>query len=192
MTTTTTSPRFVRLQSTDNVIVAVDPFTPDSNVEGIKPRQRVLRGHKMATAVIAKGEPVKKFGQVIGFASQPIAAGDWVHEHNVEMHAFARDYQFAAGAVPVQMVDAAKRATFQGYRRANGRIGTRNYVAILTSVNCSASVATFIEREVERSGILDDYPNVDGVISLVHGTGCGMADKGEGFDVLRRTQWCYA
>jgi len=192
MTTITTAPRFVRLHASDNVIVAVDPFTPEAEVAGVVPRQRILRGHKMATGAIAKGEAVKKFGQVIGFASQPVAAGDWVHEHNVEMHAFARDYQFAAGAVPVQMVDDAKRATFQGFRRANGKIGTRNYLAILTSVNCSASVATFIEREVERSGLLDDYPNVDGVISLVHGTGCGMADKGEGFDVLRRTQWGYA
>jgi len=192
MTTITTAPRFVRLHASDNVIVAVDPFTPEAEVAGVVPRQRILRGHKMATGAIAKGEAVKKFGQVIGFASQPVAAGDWVHEHNVEMQAFARDYQFAAGAVPVQMVDDAKRATFQGFRRANGKIGTRNYLAILTSVNCSASVATFIEREVERSGLLDDYPNVDGVISLVHGTGCGMADKGEGFDVLRRTQWGYA
>jgi altronate hydrolase len=192
MTTTITAPRFVRLHSSDNVIVAVDPFTPDAEVAGIVPRQRILRGHKMATSAIAEGEAVKKFGQVIGFASQPISPGDWVHEHNVEMHAFARDYQFAAGAVPAPMVDAASRATFQGFRRANGKIGTRNYLAILTSVNCSASVATFIEREVERSGILDDYPNVDGVISLVHGTGCGMADKGEGFAVLRRTQWGYA
>ena len=192
MTTITTAPRFVRLHASDNVIVAVDPFAPEAEVAGVVPRQRILRGHKMATGAIAKGEAVKKFGQVIGFASQPIAAGDWVHEHNVEMHAFARDYQFAAGAVPVQMVDEARRATFQGFRRANGKIGTRNYLAILTSVNCSASVATFIEREVERSGLLDDYPNVDGVISLVHGTGCGMADKGEGFDVLRRTQWGYA
>ncbi len=192
MTTITTAPRFVRLHASDNVIVAVDPFTPDTEVAGVVPRQRVLRGHKMAMGPIAKGEAVRKFGQVIGFASQPIAPGDWVHEHNVEMHAFARDYQFAAGAVPVQMVDDARRATFQGFRRANGKVGTRNYLAILTSVNCSASVATFIEREVERSGLLDDYPNVDGVISLVHGTGCGMADKGEGFDVLRRTQWGYA
>jgi arabinonate dehydratase len=192
MTTTIVAPRFVRLHSGDNVIVAVDPFTPDAEVAGVVPRQRILRGHKMATGAIAKGEAVRKFGQVIGFASQPIAPGDWVHEHNVEMHAFARDYQFAAGAMPVQMVDDAKRATFQGFRRANGKIGTRNYLAILTSVNCSASVATFIEREVERSGLLDDFPNVDGVISLVHGTGCGMADKGEGYDVLRRTQWGYA
>src|SRR5579871_1642580 len=192
MTTTITAPRFVRLQHNDNVIVAVDPFTPDGDVAGVRPRQRILRGHKMATSAIAVGEPVKKFGQVIGFAAKPIAPGDWVHEHNVEMHAFARDYQFAAGAVPTKMVAEAERATFKGFRRANGRIGTRNYLAILTSVNCSASVATFIEREVERSGILDDYPNVDGVISLVHGTGCGMADKGEGFDVLRRTQWGYA
>ncbi len=86
----------------------------------------------------------------------------------------------------------AERATFQGFRRADGRAGTRNYLAILTSVNCSASVARFIAKEVERSGVLRDYPNVDGVIPLVHGTGCGMADRGEGFEALKRTQWGYA
>src|SRR5208282_5375624 len=84
------------------------------------------------------------------------------------------------------------RPTFQGFRRPNGKVGTRNYLAILTSVNCSATVARLIAREIERSEVLADYPNVDGVIALVHGTGCGIAAKGEGFDALMRTQWGYA
>jgi len=185
-------PRFLRLNQKDNVIVAIDALTPPVEIEGVGVRQRILRGHKMATTAIAPGQSILKFGQVIGFASKAIAPGEWVHEHNVEMHAFDRDYQYAQGAVAVQFVPNGARATFQGYRRANGKIGTRNYLAILTSVNCSASVANFVEQEVERSAILADYPGVDGVISLVHGTGCGMADRGEGFDVLRRTQWGYA
>ena len=185
-------PRFLRLNQKDNVIVAIDALTPPVEIEGVGVRQRILRGHKMATTAIAPGQSILKFGQVIGFASKAIAPGEWVHEHNVEMHAFDRDYQYAQGAVAVQFVPNGERATFQGYRRANGKIGTRNYLAILTSVNCSASVANFVEQEVERSAILADYPGVDGVISLVHGTGCGMADRGEGFDVLRRTQWGYA
>jgi altronate hydrolase len=185
-------PRFLRLNQKDNVIVAIDALTPPVEIEGVGVRQRILRGHKMAATAIAPGQPILKFGQVIGFASKVIAPGEWVHEHNVEMHAFDRDYQYAQGAVAVQFVPNGERATFQGYRRANGKIGTRNYLAILTSVNCSASVANFVEQEVERSAILADYPGLDGVISLVHGTGCGMADRGEGFDVLRRTQWGYA
>ena len=185
-------PRFLRLNQKDNVIVAIDAFTPPVEIEGVGVRQRILRGHKMATTAIAPGQPILNSGHVIGFASKAIAPGEWVHEHNVEMHAFDRDYQYAQGAVAVQFVPNGERATFQGYRRANGKIGTRNYLAILTSVNCSASVANFVEQEVERSAILADYPGVDGVISLVHGTGCGMADRGEGFDVLRRTQWGYA
>src|SRR5208282_4400316 len=84
------------------------------------------------------------------------------------------------------------RPTFLGFHRDNGKVGTRNYLAILTSVNCSATVARLIAREVERSGLLADYPHVDGVIALVHGTGCGMASKGEGFDNFERTQWGYA
>jgi altronate hydrolase len=115
-----------------------------------------------------------------------------VHEHNVVMHDFARDYRFGEAAHAETMVPEAKRATFEGYRRANGKAGTRNYVAILTSVNCSATVARLMAREVERSGMLADYPNVDGVIALVHGTGCGMAAKGEGFEIFKRTQWGYA
>jgi altronate hydrolase len=110
----------------------------------------------------------------------------------VEMHAFAREYHFAEDARAETILPVEAQATFQGFRRQNGKVGTRNYLAILTSVNCSASVARFIAREVERSGLLDDYPNIDGVIPLVHGTGCGMDLKGEGADILKRTQWGYA
>jgi len=188
----TLAPRIVRLHERDNLVVAVDPIQPGSVVHGVAAKDRVPKGHKMAIATIAQGEPILKFGQIIGFASKPVAPGEWLHEHNVEMHAFARDYHFAEDARPSSVLPVEAQATFQGYRRANGKVGTRNYLAILTSVNCSASVARFIAREVERSGILDDYPHVDGVIPLVHGTGCGMDQKGEGADILKRTQWGYA
>ncbi|MBV9637026.1 MAG: UxaA family hydrolase, partial [Methylobacteriaceae bacterium] len=167
------NPRTLRLHVEDNVIVSVDPIEAGSAPEGVVAKSRVPKGHKMATAGITKGQPIMKFGQIIGFASRDIAPGEWVHEHNVEMHDFARDYRIGEDARPLANMAPDAPATFQGFRRANGKTGTRNYVAILTSVNCSASVARFMAKEVERSGILDDYPNVDGVIALVHGTGCG-------------------
>ncbi|MDP8917841.1 MAG: altronate dehydratase family protein [Pseudomonadota bacterium] len=186
------APRTVRLHENDNLAVAVDPIMPGSILHGVTARDRVPRGHKIALAPISVGEPIFKFGQIIGFASKPVEAGEWLHEHNVEMHAFARDYHFAEDARSETILPVEAQATFQGFRRQNGKVGTRNYLAILTSVNCSASVARFIAREVERSGLLDDYPNIDGVIPLVHGTGCGMDLKGEGADILKRTQWGYA
>ncbi len=186
------APRTVRLHDNDNLVVAVDPIMPGSILHGVTAKDRVPRGHKIALAAIAQGEPVFKFGQIIGFASKPVEPGEWLHEHNVEMHAFARDYHFAEDARSETILPVEAQATFQGFRRQNGKVGTRNYLAILTSVNCSASVARFIAREVERSGLLDDYPNIDGVIPLVHGTGCGMDLKGEGADILKRTQWGYA
>jgi altronate hydrolase len=135
---------------------------------------------------------VRKFGQIIGFAKAHVAPGEWVHEHNTGLRDFERDYAFCADARPDDPLPPEMRATFEGYRRDNGRTGTRNYIGILTSVNCSASVARFAAAEVERSGILDAYPGVDGVVAIVHGTGCGHAAYGEGFEVLRRTQWGYA
>ncbi len=188
-----TSPRALRLNAQDNVMVAVDEIrVGDAPASGPTATARVPKGHKMSTIRIDTGAPILKFGQIIGFASRPIAPGEWVHEHNVVMHDFARDYHFSEGARPEMILPLSQQATFQGYRRANGKAGTRNYLAILTSVNCSATVARLIAREVERSGILENYPNVDGVIALVHGTGCGMASKGEGFEILERTQWGYA
>ena len=185
----TDAPRTLRLNENDNVIVAVDGLPPASVVDGIAVTGRVLRGHKMAVAKIAKGEPVRKFGQIIGFASEDIVPGDHVHTHNCAYAEFDRDYAFCQDASEVEMVAPETRATFKGYRRANGKVGTRNYIGVLTSVNCSASAARFMAETVNRSGILDDYPNVDGVVAFVHGTGCGMAPSGDGWDALERVQW---
>ncbi|WP_027315740.1 UxaA family hydrolase [Microvirga flocculans] len=186
------SPRTIRLSFDDNVVVAIDPADRGSSIAGFTVRDRIPRGHKMAIVPIREGEPIRKFGQIIGFAKTYIAPGEWVHEHNVGLHDFERDYAFCADARDDDVLPPEMRATFQGYRRASGKTGTRNYIGILTSVNCSASVARFAAMEVERSGILKDHPGIDGIVAIVHGTGCGHAAYGEGFDILRRTQWGYA
>jgi altronate hydrolase len=170
----------------------VDSIAPGVAAAGVTANERIPRGHKLAVAPIAANEPVRKFGQIIGFASRFIAPGEWVHEHNVAVHDFTRDYRFAEGARNDEILPPEMRATFDGYVRANGKVGTRNYIGVLTSVNCSASAAKFIADAFNRSDLLDDYPEIDGVVAFVHGTGCGMAAYGEGFEVLRRTQWGYA
>jgi altronate hydrolase len=146
----------------------------------------------MAISAIAEKAPIVKFGQIIGFASKAIAPGEWVHEQNVVVHEFERDYRFAEDARKEDILPLNEQATFEGFRRANGSVGTRNYIAILTSVNCSATAARFMAEEINRSGILNDYPNIDGVIPLVQGGGCALDVKGEGYEILKRTQWGYA
>jgi altronate hydrolase len=188
-----TIPRALRLNAQDNVVIAVDDIKQgDAPANAPIAAERVPRGHKMATVKIETGEPIRKFGQIIGFASETIAPGHWVHTNNCVMQDFARDYHFSEGARNEEILPVEQQATFEGFLRANGKTGTRNYLGVLTSVNCSATVARLIAREVEKSGLLDEYPNVDGVIPLVHGTGCGMAGKGDGFEALKRTQWGYA
>jgi altronate hydrolase len=184
--------RYIRLTDADNIVLAIDPFGPGDEVGDVASVQRVPRGHKMAIRPIAKDASIVKYGQVIGFAKDDIAPGMWVHEHNVYVHAFDRDYQFGIEARPTRYVTPERRRKFRGFKRASGKYGTRNYIAVLTSVNCSASASRFIAEEVNRSGILDDYPNIDGVISLVHGTGCGLDIHGEAYELLKRTQWGFA
>ncbi|MFY8157109.1 MAG: UxaA family hydrolase, partial [Rhabdaerophilum sp.] len=186
------APRSLRLHASDNVVIAVDALPEGQMIEGVRVKARIPRGHKLAVKGIAPGEAVLKFGQIIGFASAPIEPGDWIHEHNCAFAAFARDYRHAEDGRAPDILPLEAQATFQGYRRANGTVGTRNYVGILTSVNCSASVAKFIAEEINRSGLLRDFPNIDGVIPLVHSTGCGIAEKGEAVDVLKRTTFGYA
>ncbi|WP_416208089.1 UxaA family hydrolase [Chelativorans sp. M5D2P16] len=186
-------PPFLRLSQNDNIAVAARKIEEGAPLaDAVHALERIPFGHKVALEPVESGQAVRKFGQVIGFASKAIRPGEWVHEHNLEMGEFERDYRFCQDAQPVNVLPVAEQATFQGYRRANGRVGTRNYIGILTSVNCSASVARFIAEAAMRSGMLDDFPNVDGVVSFTHGTGCGLASSGEGFDLLKRTQWGYA
>jgi altronate hydrolase len=190
--TKSSPPRVVKLHAQDNVVVAVDTIEKGAVAGGTLARARIPKGHKMATRPIAQGSPVVKFGQIIGTAKSAIEPGDWVHEHNTGMAEFARDYAFAVDAREENILPADEQATFRGYRRASGKVGTRNYIGIMTSVNCSATVASFIAQEVNRSGILARYPNVDGVVALTQDNGCVIDYRGAIFDILKRTSWGYA
>ena len=176
----------IRLHPSDNVVVAVAAMAPGTEVaqEKIAAKDAIPFGHKVATHAIKKGEPVRKYGQVIGVATQDIEPGRHVHVHNV---AFS-DLRSEAEAAPVFLRNEKPR-TFMGYKRDNGRAATRNYIGVLTSVNCSATVARHIAEAAQRSGLLDEFPNVDGIVPITHHSGCGMAGKGEGYDLLSRTLW---
>ncbi|MBU2090118.1 MAG: altronate dehydratase family protein [Alphaproteobacteria bacterium] len=184
---------FVRLHPADNVVVSRLALLPGTPLPGedISTAAAIPAGHKVATQPITSGDPVRKYNQIIGFATEDIAAGAHVHVHNVEMQDFERDYAFSSDMRQTGFVPEAERATFQGFVRKNGTVGTRNYIGILTSVNCSATVAKYIAAAITPE-ILARYPNVDGVVALVHSTGCGMADTGEGYANLQRTLWGYA
>ena len=127
----------------------------------------IPRGHKIATAALAVGDPIRKYAQIIGYAAEAIAPGDHVHSHNVEFRNTDAEYEFATDLRPVE--PAKTQDTFMGYRRANGKVGTRNYIAVLTSVNCSATAARKI-ADAFGPEELSAYPNVDGVVAFVHGS----------------------
>jgi len=148
--------------------------------------------HKVALVPIAQGEAILKYGQMIGVASRAIEPGQHVHSHNCVMGESEKDYGFCRNARPTDFVPESERATFKGFRRANGKVGTRNYIGILTTVNCSATVAKAIAQHFTFSGELDNYPQVDGVVAFTHETGCGMRSDGEGYETLRRTFDGYA
>ena len=182
---------FIRLDVADNVVTVTRPTETGHAIETATTLSLVPRGHKVATAPIRKGEAVRKYNQIIGYASEDIPPGAHVHTHNIEFRNTVADYEFATDLRPVEPVAEAARDTFMGYRRANGKVGTRNYIAIVTSVNCSATAARMIAQAFGPDE-LAAYPNVDGVVAFVHGTGCGMAGDGEGFDALQRVMWGYA
>ena len=182
---------FVRLDPDDNVVTATRALQAGHHVEGVVTTGLIPSGHKIAVRAIAKGQQVRKYAQFIGLAHEDIAPGDHVHTHNVDFRATEVAYEFGTDMRPVSMVPEAARDTFMGYRRASGCVGTRNYIAIVTSVNCSATAARRIADSFGPEE-LADYPNVDGVVAFVHGTGCGMAGDGEGFEALQRVMWGYA
>lgn len=175
----------LRLDPADDVATALRPLAPGED-GAIEP---VPRGHKMALRPLVRGQAVRKYAQVIGYAGCDIPAGAHVHTHNLEFRAVGAAHDFATNLRPVAPV--AVPDTFMGYRRPNGRVGTRNYIAVLTSVNCSATAARMIARHFTPER-LADYPNVDGVAAFVHGTGCAMGGDGTGFELLQRVLWGYA
>ena len=182
---------FIRLDWSDNVVMATKQILDREIVDGLNLRDMIPRGHKIASCDIAEGEAIRKYAQVIGYASKPISAGDHVHTHNVAFRSDTKGYEFSTDLRPVETVPPENADTFMGFKRPNGAVGTRNYIAIVTSVNCSATAARMI-ADAFGPDELSSYPNVDGVIAFVHGTGCGMADSGDGFAALQRVMWGYA
>ena len=180
----------IRLHAEDDVVIArVDlPTGTLVSKENVRAAVTIPAGHKLAVRDIAQGRPVRRYNQIIGFATRDIKAGEHVHVHNLGMGDFQRDYAFSSLKIETAYITPA--ATFEGIVRADGRVATRNYIGILTSVNCSATVARMVARHFESN--LKQYPNVDGVVALTHKSGCGMASEGEGMDVLRRTMAGYA
>jgi len=185
-----TVPAIIRLRPEDDVVIATQPIPAGTELagEGVTTRQDIPPGHKIATRDIAEGEAVRRYNQVIGLASAAIPAGSHIHVHNLAMTDVEMDHAIGADARPT--APATEPATFMGYRRPDGRAATRNYIGIISSVNCSArvvrSIADHFRRDI-RPEALADFPNVDGVVALTHGIGCAVDSKSESMRIVRRT-----
>ncbi len=184
------NPPVIRLHPDDGVVIARATLLPGTSLgSNCLATMCIPAGHKAATRAYAVGDPIIRYGQIIGFATAPISPGEHIHTHNCGMGDFAKDYAHAQHTTPTAYVETP--ATFMGIRRPDGRVATRNYIGILTSVNCSAHVASVVADAFKRNPItghdpLADYPNVDGVVALTHKTGCGMTQL-EPLTLLRRT-----
>ena len=183
----------IRLHANDNVLIARAPLALGQPLPelGLRLRAQVPAGHKIAARRIAAGEPVRKYDTVIGAAARDIEAGEHVHSHNIVLIDFDRDPGFGMDVRPVDYLPEAERARFLGIVRPDGRVATRNFVGLISSVNCSATVIQRVAAHFmpER---LAAYPNVDGVVAFAQASGCGMSSPSEHFDVLRRTIAGYA
>jgi altronate hydrolase len=183
---TTKKPLTIRLHAGDNVVVARVNLPAGTQIseETITCMDQIPFGHKIATSAIPAGEAVKKYGQIIGFASGDIKPGEHVHLHNLVLKDFDRDY--ALGADAKDTMPEAEPASFEGIVRSDGRIATRNYLGIISTVNCSASVSRFIADSF-RGDALAEFPQVDGIVPICHGVGCGCSGNNEGFELLLNT-----
>ncbi|MFN3275711.1 MAG: UxaA family hydrolase [Paracoccus sp. (in: a-proteobacteria)] len=164
-------------------------LNPADTVAILTARGVAPAGHKIARQAMAEGEAVVKYGQIIGYATQAIAGGEHVHSHNCAFGAHDRDYHPGAGLAAAQAALEARRGPdliFQGYHRPGGQVGTRNFIALVATVNCSATVIRRAAEELRIEGALEGYPHVDGVAAFAHGSGCGMADSGPGWQALQR------
>ena len=178
----------------DNVAVARRPLASGEATgrPGLLPGMPIPFGHKIALVPIAAGEQVRKYGQTIGLALRDIAAGEHVHTDNTAMSDQELQHEFCADARPTVLLAQPERASFSGYLRADGRVGTRNYIAIISSVNCSATVSRAVARHFNQGGGLDGQSDIDGVVALTHGGGCAINTDGEGYLYLTRTLAGYA
>ena len=178
----------IRLDAADNVVVArmeiaAGTAIPDESIQALAD---VPMGHKLAARDLKAGEPILKYNTVIGFAAEDLPAGSYLHSHNIRFDEVEKDYALGQHYVPTAILPPAERATFMGYQRDNGSVGTRNMIGIFITVNCSATVAKKISAYFDEERMAA-YPNVQGVVAFVHEQGCGMEMTGEPMDLLRRT-----
>ncbi len=178
----------VWLDLRDNLVVAARDLSAGTEIvvgdQRIRVAEPVPLGHKLAIRALAVDDPAFKFGQFIGFASRPIAAGDWVHTHNLVAGTLDQGERGPIDVPPPPPPLLGQ--TFLGYRRRNGRAGTRNYLAIISSVNCSAAVSRAVARHFDTAALRRDFPNVDGVVAFAHGGGCAMQFGGLQHQTLNR------
>jgi altronate hydrolase len=179
----------IRLRPNDNVAVAARLIAAGEalafDAVEIELRQPIPIGHKVAVRRIPSGDPVIKYGQTIGFATVEIRAGEHVHVHNVHAGDFERDYAFGQGVPPPPTPTEPK--FWMGFDRGDSRFGTRNYVAIVSTVNCSASTSKYVSDRLRATDILKRYPAVDGVVAITHKGGCAMQYGGPDHRQLERT-----
>ncbi len=183
----------VLLGDRDDVAIAREMLVPGTvlvTAHGpVQVRQAVPAGHKLALHAIERGERVRRYGQTIGVTTCEVAAGDHVHVHNlaVGVHRPELDEAAGAGNAPMAILPESERRTFLGFRRSDGRVGTRNYVGVLASVNCSSSAARRTADIVRASGMLAEFPNVDGVVAFATKGGCGARHGSPELELLQRT-----
>ena len=174
------------LNKNDNVGVTQFIIPEKTKIEGkdIVTKDPIPFGHKVCLKNINKGDPVIKYDQIIGFASKNINTGEHVHSHNLEFKEFDRNYKVSEKKL---ILDEKSDTFFKGIIRDNGQIATRNYIGIVSTVNCSATVTKMIVEKIKYSNILNDYPNIDGIVPITHSTGCGMNTENEGMQIFQRT-----
>src|SRR5918995_6978090 len=187
--------RAIVLRDEDDVAIVKKELAGGSVLEDgatdIEVRADIKPGHKVARRAVRRGDPVRRYGQVIGFATRDIAVGDHVHSHNLDIGELSEErYQIGVDVTPVDFYPPEQMRYFDGYKREDGRVGTRNYVAIISGVNCSASVSQFVKDKFRN--VTRDCPNVDGVLAITHKSGCGTKLFGEDHMALQRVLAGYA
>ena len=174
------------LSKNDNVGVSQFIIPEKTKIEGreINTIDPIPFGHKVCLKSVNKGDPIIKYDQIIGFASKNIQAGEHVHSHNLEFKEFKRDFKVTDKK---NIIEEKADTFFNGIMRDNGDVATRNYIGIVSTVNCSATVTKMIVEKIKYSDILKDYPNIDGIVPITHSTGCGMNTVSEGMQIFQRT-----
>src|ERR1700682_3672063 len=183
----------IKLHENDDVAIARGALAAGTVIDdlgGLTVIDDIPAAHKIALRAVELGAPVRRYGQIIGFATQPIRAGAHVHVQNLSIGEFNRDYAFGEDVKPVE--PAKTQLTFEGFRRPDGRVATRNYIGVISTVNCSATVTKMVTQFFSTPGALADYSNVDGIVPITHSFGCCIDHNGEGIQQLRRTIGGYA